>query len=399
MVNPRQMLKSLPDEAKSILSLVQKKGPLTKSQILHLTNMKLTTLNRCILPLEEMKLIIESNIGESTGGRKPLLYDVNPGRYYLVGIDISRTYTKIVVTNLKMDILCEKQFEMTLSCTPELTVQAISSIVYGIIKNLSIDKSMIIGAGLGTVGPLKREKGIMTKPANFEAPGWINVPIGNMLGTAIELPIVVDNGANLAALAESLYGDGKGFENIAYFNCGVGIRTGVISAGNTVRSINHAEDAFGHMVIDMDGELCCCGNYGCVECYCSINSITKKFISLLKRGRASNISKPLDDINYVDICQEAEYTHCIAREVINDAAASFGIALANYINLLNPGIVILSGPLIMYSNLFYQIATDRASKKCYLNDDKKIIFSKGGFFKDNAIAVGAAAVVIESILK
>ena len=70
-----------------------------------MSKMKLSTLNRVMQPLETEGLIVESSIGESTGGRKPVLYDVNPKQYYLVGIDISKTYTKMVVTNLKTDVL------------------------------------------------------------------------------------------------------------------------------------------------------------------------------------------------------------------------------------------------------------------------------------------------------
>jgi hypothetical protein len=76
-----------------------------------------------------------------------------------------------------------------------------------------------------------------------------------------------------------------------------------------------------------------------------------------------------------------------------------GIGLANYINLLIPNLIILSGPLVRYSNLYYEICSKIAIKKHYLNTTNKIAFSKGGFFKKKAIAVGAAALVIENCLK
>jgi predicted NBD/HSP70 family sugar kinase len=88
---------------------------------------------------------------------------------------------------------------------------------------------------------------------------------------------VIDNGANTTILAEYNFGAGKGYQNIAYFNCSTGIRTGAISAGTIVRTINDAEDAFGHMVIKVDGEPCSCGNYGCIDCYSSIYAIIQKY--------------------------------------------------------------------------------------------------------------------------
>ena len=85
----------------------------------------------------------------------------------------------------------------------------------------------------------------------FSSPGWSNIPIKAMLEEKLKCPVIIENGANSAAVAEYFYGLGKDFENIAYFNCGVGIRTGTISSGNLIRTMNDEEDAFGHMIVNM----------------------------------------------------------------------------------------------------------------------------------------------------
>ena len=348
MKNNFNPLFDIKEEGKMIFSLIQKKGPLAKNELREVTGMKLSSLNRIMRPLVQKELIAGAEIGESTGGRKPVLYGVNRENYYIIGIDISRTYTQVVVINLKMDILCRRQFAMDETCTPEKTAKLISEAVSEEFRQLSIGKQMILGAGLGTVGPLDRERGVMLDPGNFPAPGWIDTPVKDILERELGYPVIIDNGANTAVLAEFLFGDGKNMKSTAYFNCGIGIRTGVISSGNIVRTVNDTEDVFGHMIIDVDGERCNCGNYGCIECYSSIPAIVRKFISELKKGRSSSLSKPLEEINYIDICVAAEKKDNTAREVITGAAIIFGSGLANYINLLNPGLVILSGPLIRY---------------------------------------------------
>lgn len=391
-------LLKLREEAKAILGIILRKGPLTKSDIQHITKMKLSTLNRVMQPLETEGLIIESFTGESRGGRKPVLYDVNIQKYYLIGVDISRTYTQMAVTNLKTKILYQKQFTMAESSTPQDVINLISEFTNDVYRKLSISKDMTIGIGIGTVGPLDRKKGIILNPKNFSAPGWYDVKLKNMVEDRTGLPVSIDNGANTAVLAEYIYGAGKGFDNIAYINCGVGIRTGAIITGMIVRTTNNAEDAFGHMVIDVDGELCCCGNYGCIECYSSIPSIVRKFVSEIKKGRTTVINKHLDELDYIDVCQAAENNDQLAKEIIISAGTVFGVGLANYLNLLNPQVVILSGPLIKHSKLFFDICSKVALKKYYMKDESAIRFSRGGFFKDNAIVVGAAASVIEEIL-
>jgi predicted NBD/HSP70 family sugar kinase len=393
-----EIISGLSKDAKNIFSTIQKRGPISKNELLDITGLKLTTLNRIMEPLEELKLVIEYGIGESSGGRKPVLFDVNPNLYYVVGVDLSRTYTQITIVNMKMKILFKDKFDMDESCTPQKTVEIISGIILESLNKLSIKKDAVLGIGVGAVGPLDRESGILINPVNFIAEGWSNVPIKNMLYEKLDLPIIIDNGANTAVIAEYFFGVGRGYKNIAYFNCGVGIRTGAITSDAIIRTINDAEDCFAHMTIDVDGEQCVCGNFGCVEAYSSIHSIVKKFIAEIKKGRRSIISNPLEDINYLDICSAAENNDELAKEVIYNAATSFGVGLANYINLLNPRMIILSGPLINHSSLFYETCKEIAYKKYYLNDSKNVVFSKEGSFKEDAISIGGAAVIIESIL-
>ncbi|MGE4283312.1 MAG: ROK family protein, partial [Clostridia bacterium] len=229
MMGDRNVFQGLCGEAKELFSLLQKKGPLTKNDLILMTGMKLTSMNRVMQPLEEQKLIVEMGIGESSGGRKPVLYDVNPSRHYAIGIDISRIYTQVVITNLKMKIVFKKQFLMTQAFTPIRTVEAISELIHNALQQLVISKSSVIGVGLGTIGPMNREEGVVLNPRNFSAVSWLNVPIRQMLEQALDLPVLIDNGANTAVLAELLFGCGRDYKNIAYFNCGIGIRTGAIS--------------------------------------------------------------------------------------------------------------------------------------------------------------------------
>ena len=392
-------IETISQEEKTIFDIIQKRGPITKNDIMLMTKMKLTTLNRIMQPMLNQGLIIEADIGESTGGRKPILYDVNPNKYYIVGIDISRTYTQVVLTNLKMQTLYVNEFKMSPSYSPEKTVKIISDWLSNILYEANIDRSMILGVGLGTVGPLRRKEGIMAGAKGFEAPGWDFINIKGLLEKELALPIAIDNGANTAVLAEYLFGSGKGLNNIVYINCGIGIRAGVISSGTLVRTINDAEDALGHMVIDVDGELCSCGNHGCVECYSSIPAITDRFISAMKRGRISQVSKDIPDIKYKDILVAAQQGDPLSREVVIESALIFGVGISNYINLVNPELIILSGPLIKHSDLFYEVSAETALRRSYLGKENKMFFTRGGHYKGNAMAVGAAAMVIEKALR
>ena len=384
---------------KRILNLIQKKSSITKNKLLNITEMKLTSLNRVMNTLLDSNLILKVGIAESTGGRKPTLYDVNEEYGYIVGVNISRIYSNVVVVNMKMDIIANEKFIMTENHTPEITVKAISQIINTNLERLRITKDKVLGLGIGTVGPLDRENGIMLNVSHFNASGWKNANIRKMLQDQVEVPILLDNGANTAVIGEALYGYGKGFKNVAYFHCGIGIRTGITNKSSLIRTINDTEDAFGHMVIDINGEPCPCGNRGCIECYVSIPSIINGFRKEIEFGHSTTISKPIAYVKHFDICDAAIYGDELSKRLIENAGEILGTGLANFSNLLNPDLIILSGPLINYCRIFYDIVEKTFHTRTYFKKEKKVIFNKGGKFKDNSIALGAAAMFLEQMLE
>lgn len=381
--------KLLNDRCKNIFSIIQKDGPITKNELIDITEIKLTTLNRELQILIDKKIIVETDVGESTGGRKPSLYDVNKGEFYVVGIDISRIYTRIVITNLKLEIIGEKLI------SDDYKIENISEIIPTAIKKLfkkfNIENALTVGIGIGIVG------------------GFNIQPLYDNLTEELEASICIENGANAAVIGEYHFGVGKGKQNIAYINCGVGIRTGIISSGVLIRTINNLEDAFGHMVVDTNGELCSCGNYGCIESYVSIPKITETFINKMKYNTRLEINKGVEHIDYIDalnlpekinykdVCDLAERKNEVAVDVIKNSALHMGIGLANYIKLFNPELIILSGPLVQHSKLFYETTKEIALEKCHVKNNN-IQFRNSGYYKDKSIAVGAAAIVIQKSL-
>lgn len=393
----REVLKQLSDRESEILNIIQKKGSATKKDLQTITGTKLTTLNRAMKTLENKKLITEEGISESTGGRKAIEYAVAGSGIYVIGIDISRTYVKLIVANLRMAVLNEKQFAMDSSLSPEKTVRKIIDLMEEALSELSINKSEVIGIGIGSVGPLNREKGILLNPKNFFNKDWSNVPLKQIIEVNTSIPCFIDNGANTAVLAEYLFGRGKGLKSIVYIHCGIGIRSAVITDGIIVRTMNNTEDAFAHMIVDINGENCICGNKGCIESYASIEAITNKFMLRAKEIDSECTIKDINDENYKEILNLAAHDNKLAVEIINKGAEALGVGLANLVRILNPQLVILCGPLIKNYEPFFNMCIDTFNKSNCLNN--KVTFSSGGRFKEDAIAIGACVMVTEHYLK
>lgn len=393
------MLSSLSSDSKRVFSFIQGQGPISKSELRALAKIKISTLNRIIEHLVEHQIIQNVGDGNSTGGRKPTLYDISPERYLVVGIDLSRTYLQVILADLKLRLVDQRQTAMSEAMTPEKALTTIDAMVREMTSNLPNRQFRIIGAGIGAPAPISRKDGMILNPGLFAAPGWVDVPIRSLVHDLLRIPAVIEVGTNAALFAEYLLGSGKGRRSIAFINCGVGIRSSFISEGMIMRTLNDIEDAFGHMIVNADGLKCDCSNYGCIDCYSSIGAILRNFQNAYKTGRATSIEKPLELIDHKDICIAAENGDLLSREILTSAAVIIGTGLSNFIKLLNPDLVIISGPLAKNSRIFYETVISVAAQKCRGLHEAPNKFERIGALQDSAIALGASALCLDRLLE
>lgn len=376
----------------AIFKYIQSFGPVTKKQITESLSLKLTTLNRMIRPLLDNQLIIDVGIDKSSGGRKPSLYDLNTDDYYLVGVDISRTYMTVLLTNMRSTILESKTFEMTEEMTPDRAVCLIKDNINHWMSLYPLKN--IVGVGLGTVGPIDTSKGILLNPKKFHSSYWHDVQIKEMIEKATSLPVRVDNGANTAIYIEHKYGDAKSYSSIAYFNCGVGIRTSIIASDTLLKNSLNNEDTFAHMVIDLNGLDCTCGKKGCVETYATIPAVLNQYKELKTQTESKEvISKP--PLTFNQLCELADSGDGFAIKALKNAAKRFAVGLSNYMNLFAPELVILGGPMVTQNSYFYDLCIALARDDYRKTQKKDIQFSNGGTFKSYAMAQGAALMLID----
>lgn len=370
-----------------ILNYIQKNGPVTKHNLLERMNLKLTTLNRSMNLLESKKLVVESGVSASTGGRRPVEYDVAASGIYTIGVDISRTYTEVVVMNLKLQVLQKNRFDMDETMSPQRCVAGIADTIKRMLAELFIDKEKIMGIGLGTVGPMNRESGRLLYPPGFPNAEWNDeVPIKDWVEGESGILCEIDNGANTAALVEFHFGIGREYNSIAYIHCGVGIRTAIIKDDLILRAMNDSEDAFAHMTVNFDGIPCRCGSEGCLESYASLESISQRYKALTG-----------NQINYKELFSRAVGCDEVARETFNKGAKILGVGVSNLAKLLNPNLVILSGPLISNYDPYYSICVRTFYERNSLNN--KLVFSREGVFQEDVVAIGAGLMVIEHKFK
>jgi len=382
-----------------VTNIIRREGPLTKQQIIDKTGYKLTTLARIIDWLLQNEIICINDTDISTGGRKPARYKLNPHAGYIIGIDIARMYTKVALVDLDYNIVKLVSFGMFEESTWEITHKKITDIIADFSKD--IDKEKIIGIGVGAVGPIDKLNGILINPVNFPSSGWNNINIKKSLEESTGFQVVIENGVNAAVLAEYNSTYYKNYSSIVYINAGVGLRLGLITRSGIPENSYSNEEGFGHMTVDIGGKSCHCGNKGCIETYVSIPAILDSYKNELKKGQHSTIldkiNFDLSAISFDMFCEEVEAGDYLAESIVNKAAEYFASALSNTINLINPEVVILGGPLIKKCKKFYDLSIFFAKEKINKCLAPNIIFSLGQL-GENAVNIGAANIALDHFL-
>ncbi|MGY4691482.1 ROK family transcriptional regulator [Salibacterium sp. K-3] len=381
---------------------IRNESELTRAEIAERTGLKLSTCARLIEELIEMWLIYESGEAESSGGRKPKKYSIEPSVNYLIGIDISRTFSKVLLMQLDLQILEEEKFNMDETSSPEIMIGKFIACIHTLLEKRELSINSILGIGIGAIGPLDIEKGLIKKPLHFPAPGWENVQITKILKKEFNTEVVLDYGENTALDAERRHGAAKENKSVVYINKGVGIRLGLMLNKEILRSSGGDKvGAFGqgHMVVDIHGKKCACGNYGCMNAYSTIPALVEDVQDRLKEGRPS-LLKPdnASDVTFPEVLEAVEKGDNLCEEAVKHAAYYSAAGLANIIIIFHPDKIILSGPMYRYLDLYYRTVIENAEKRYKkLFPQLEVAFSQGEL-GENAAGIGAGSLVLDYLL-
>ncbi|MCA8961173.1 MAG: ROK family protein [Planctomycetes bacterium] len=200
--------------------------------------------------------------------------------------------------------------------------------------------AVLAGIALGSPGVVDRRTGrIRYEVANL--PDFKGVDLGGTLRGAVGVPAVVDNDANVAALAEALFGAGRGHDTVVMATVGTGIGGGAVIDGRLVRGDNGAGMELGHIPFDERGPLCGCGRRGCLEAHVGGRALRREWIE-----RLGSDAREGDALTLRDLIDAASSGDATALAVLDDGADRLGVGLTAALHLLNPSALIIGGGVV-----------------------------------------------------
>jgi predicted NBD/HSP70 family sugar kinase len=384
---PQRTLTSLRERNRQrIVAALRERGQVSQPEIVRMTGLSRTTVSSLLAELKTAGMVVElegraGEPGYPRGGRPPVRLALHDSSGAVVGIDFGHSHVQVAVADLAHNVLAERFRDLDVNCAPE-ALDASAEMADDALREAGVTRSKVIGAGIGIPGPVDRERGTLGSATIL--PGWLGVRVADALEQRLQLPLEIDNDANLGALAELTWGAGRGRSNFAYVKASTGIGAGIVVDGRLLRGVSGTAGEIGHTTINEGGALCYCGNRGCLETVASGPAIIQ-----LVGGRHG------EDLALSQVVSLAAAGDVGCRRAISDAGREIGVAIAGLCNLINPERVIVGGLLSRTGDLL--LDPIRASiRRCAVQAAAERVEVVTALFVERAELLGSLALALRA---
>ena len=316
---------------------------------------------------------------------------MTPNAKGALGVDIGGTKIAVGIVDRSGKILTQGRTPMIANATEDAGLEAVTEAIDSMFSKTS---TQIESIGICAPGPLDPKTGIILNPPNV--PCWRNFPLGERVRAKYKVPVKVDNDANAAALAETLWGAAQGFRYVFYATIGTGIGTGIVFDSAIYHGKTGSAGEGGHVSIDYRGPVCACGKRGCIEILAAGPAIgaraRAKIASEPSRGKMilDLVNGDASSITSHDVSKAFESGDPLATEVLKDTAHLLTIWLGNIIDLLDPDVIVIGGGVAAMLKTFFEDIKYGVPKWCVNPRASEIPLSMARYGADAGIAGGAA---------
>ena len=374
---------------------------ISRVELARQSSLSTTTITNLTAELLIEGIIEEEISGASTKkqrvGRPRTMLRLVPEARYAIGVHIGIGVFRVAVTDLRANFIHNKLAKFDQGTSPEDVIQNIADLIEETIQESQVNRSKIIGVGVGASGLVDYENGVNVLSPRL---GWRDVPIAAILQSRINLPVSVDNNVRCMALGEAYFGAGKDVSVLAFVYGRIGVGAGFVVNGKVFRGSGAGAGEIGHTImLNDDGEVCTCGNVGCLETLVSERVLIKKAFELAKSRPDCLLGKYLDqadenrtlDLIFDAACDGDDG----AKGLITELATNLGVALSNLVNILNPELILLGGMFAQGCDLILPVAEKTMREKAFGGLGEKVGIQVTSFGW-RAGVTGAAALALMS---
>lgn len=380
--------------ASLVLNQLRLHAPLARADLAKRVGLNRSTISSIMTRLLEEKLVIETELRADKIGRPGLLLELNPEGGCAIGVEIGVDFVRVVLTNFVASVLWRRRLLISDGESQDMYLHIAEEMIRQALRRAKEQGLRVLGIGLGVPGMVDVAAGELRYAPTLH---WHNVDFGRRWEERFQLPVVVENNANAAALAEYYFGEAREAPSFIYLNASAGLGCGIVIDGRLFRGRSGFAGEVGHMTLDPDGELCSCGRRGCWETFVGPRAVVAKYRQRLEMTNG-NRRNDMDGVGFAEIIEADAMGDLAAAAVLQDVAIYLGLGIGNLVNILNPQLVVLGGVLSQANGQFVPVIKETVKQNSLFPMRSDLSIVPSHFGADDCV-MGAVALVLDNILR
>ncbi|UVI27775.1 ROK family transcriptional regulator [Paenibacillus spongiae] len=319
-----------------VLQTIQQSGGISRKTVADKTGLSQASITKISKMLLEQRFIVEGNRIGSGQGRKEVLLYPNPDKFYFLGIDIGGYRVRLALADYNLEISHEHEYLMTEFDEREDVLQELMMRIDAFLNESG--RTHIDAIGIGVTGIVDSGRSRILNIPNCN--GWDNLNIVHEMERRYRCPVYLEESGRAMACGEKILGKARDIEDFIVVHIAFGVVAGVFINGQPLRGFNNVAGLLGHITVDDKTYRCLCGNYGCLETTVTYPMLEEEYRNKQGDGPRMLDAYGMNNKNALDVCITA--------------GKSIGVVLSNVINLFNPAMVFVGGPVFDHFPLIFE---------------------------------------------
>jgi predicted NBD/HSP70 family sugar kinase len=374
-----------------VLATIYDDGPVSRAEVARRTGLTRTTVSDVVDGLLAGGLAREIGRGPSTGGKAPILIEVPPDAWHLIGLDLGDTVFRGAIVNLRGDPVTAvvipaptgqstrgSRAQPAEDWEPAQDGERAMDVVYELIERLvALADRPLLGIGIGAPGLIDSTVGTVVQAVNVD---WRHLPLAHLVRSRFGLPTYVANDSQAAALAEHVFGPVRN-TNLIGIKVGEGIGAGLVLNGELFQGDGFGAGEIGHMVVHPDGARCRCGRSGCLETVASARAVVRRVS--VAAGRPVTLDEATEAF--------ARGDEGVVRAVL-EAGEELGLAIAGLVGAVNVQRIVLAGSMAAFGQRWVDAVASSMGRSALPALVRETSLELGGL--DDIVVLGASALLL-----
>lgn len=375
----------------AVVKILQQREVCSRADIAKQMGLTQASITKIVAALMEMGIVSEVGSIKGSGNRRSIGLKLNADRHQIIGVKFSRHMFSVGVFDISGKIYTHSEIEYSIEQDQKSVLSAMKKQIHNMLEKYK----NVVAIGLALPGPFLQDEGRIAVVTQM--PTWHNINFIEEFKYEFNKPFFFVHDANAGALAEWWFGDhARPLHTLAYFLVGEGVGSGIIERGNLLLGVQGAASEIGHISVDVKGPRCECGNYGCLELYCSAPAMVKMAQQRVPECLSKSHQQSMDACNA--IFKAARKGNEKALEVVQEVAEYIGYGCVTLINSYNPDIIVI-GDIVSQGGDLLLPTIQEVVKQRVISELNSRVQIKISSLKVDPTLYGAAAIATDKVLQ